>query len=175
MTLCDPHGDFVCHHNDSVPSQSPCMTFTMTVCPVQWRQALTMTLHGLKMTLCAFTTTLCPQTMTLCAFLKESVCFSQWLLCAIMTLSIPHNDLQGLWVGCTVALCNNLCALIVNLCLLRKPQCSFHNDFACPPKDSIWPSHCMPSQCLCTFTMTWVPWQWLHVTFTMTLCDLQKE
>lgn len=108
---------------------------------------------------------------------NDSVCLSQGICVPFTVTSVCHNDSEcpSQWLCtltvtldcCTVALCNNLYALIVNLCLLTKPQCS--------PKDSIWPSHCIPSQCLCTFTMTWVPWQWLHVTFTMTLCDLQKE
>lgn len=94
--------------------------------------------------------------MILCAFLKESVCPSQWLLCAILTLSVPHSDSgwAALWL-----LCNNLCALIVNLCLLTKPQR--------PPKDSIWPSHCIPSQCC-------VPLLWLGCP-DVTSCDFHND
>lgn len=155
--LCMASQWLVCLHDDLVPSNNDSVCLSQGICV--------------------------PFTMTSVCH-NDSECPSQWLwtlTVSLWTLTVtmdPHNDYvpsQWLWVGSTVALCNNLCALIVNLCLLTKPQCSFHNDFARPSKDSIWPSHCMPSQCLCTFTMTWVPWQWLHVTFAITLCDLQKE
>lgn len=105
--------DSVCPNNDSVwPSWWLCMSS-------QWLCTFTVTMYDLHNDcmpctmkasphndfawpcndLCAFMTTLCPQTMTLCAFLKESVCPSQWLLCATMTLSVPHSDSELLYCG----------------------------------------------------------------------------